>query len=874
MIETTPKTIYLKDYQPPLYQIASVDLRFDLYNDKTLVQSTLLFQLNKVHPLYEEKNPRALVLQGEKLVLQSIQLDGRVLSRDEYQVDPKALTVFNVPEHFSLEIKTEIYPDKNTELAGLFRPKTLFCTQCESEGFRRITYYLDRPDVMSKFTTTIYANKHQYPVLLSNGNCIARGDVDNERHWVKWEDPFLKPCYLFALVAGDLVSIEDYFVTKSGRLVTLKIFVERENLDKCQHAMEALKKSMRWDENTYGREYDLDIYMIVAVNDFNMGAMENKGLNVFNSKYILARPETATDFDYQHIDAVVGHEYFHNWSGNRVTCRDWFQLSLKEGLTVFREHHFSKDISESPISLIENVRILRSHQFAEDSGPMAHSVRPESYMEINNFYTMTVYEKGAEVIRMIKTLLGWETFRRGMDLYFERHDGQAVTTDDFVAAMESASNQDLSQFKLWYQQAGTPEIRAQERYDEKTKIYYLTLKQFCPPTPEQPIKQPMVIPVAIGLLDKTGNNMLPKTEILILKEKEQTFSFTDIQHQPVLSLLREFSAPVKVHRDITDEQLAFLLAHDSDDFSKWDAGQKLTERLIWKLVEDHQKNRALAVPASWLEAYCAMMNDNALSSALKSEILILPTISYLLELGQSTDITAIAAVRLFLKKSLAENLKNEFFSLYKAHLTSDRYVYSPAAVAARGLKNVCLSYLLLNTDPKGLDCCMQQWESANNMTDALGVLNALSNWQGVERQTVLNAFYEQWKHDPLVLDKWFRVQASAELPSTLEVVKSLMRHPAFEITNPNKVYSLIGAFSANLVCFHDQSGAGYTFLADVVLQLDKLNPQVASRMVRAFTSWKRFDSERQAKMKVQLERIKSQRNLSGDIFEIVSKCLV
>ncbi|MBP9764194.1 MAG: aminopeptidase N [Gammaproteobacteria bacterium] len=874
MIEATPKTIYLKDYQPPLYQIASIDLKFDLYDDKTLVHSTLVCQLNKAHPAYQEKNPRTLILNGEKLVLHAIQLDGRTLSSSEYQVDSKSLTLFNVPEHFRLEIKTEIYPDKNTELAGLFRSKTLFCTQCESEGFRRMTYYLDRPDVMSKFTTTISADKYQYPVLLSNGNCVARGNADNGRHWVKWEDPFLKPCYLFALVSGDLVSIEDYFVTKTGRLVTLKIFVERENLDKCPYAMEALKKSMRWDEDTYGREYDLDIYMIVAVNDFNMGAMENKGLNVFNSKYILARPETATDSDYQNIDAVVGHEYFHNWSGNRVTCRDWFQLSLKEGLTVFREHHFSKDISKSPISLIENVRILRSHQFAEDSGPMAHSVRPEAYMEINNFYTMTVYEKGAEVIRMLKTLLGWETFRSAMDLYFERHDGQAVTTDDFVAAMEAASKQDLSQFKLWYQQAGTPEVTVQERYEEKTKTYYLTLKQFCPPTPEQPTKQPMVIPVAVGLLDKVGNNLLSQSEILILKEKEQTFSFPNIQYQPILSVLREFSAPVKVHRDVTDEQLAFLLAHDSDDFSKWDASQKLTERLIWKLIRDYQAKRILEVPRLWLEAYRAIMIDNALNPALKSEILTLPVMSYLLELGESTDIDAIAAVRLFLRKSLAENLKDAFLSLYKTHSSAERYVYSPVAVAARKLKNVCLSYLLLAGDSRGLDCCMQQWKSANNMTDALGVLNALSNSQGLESQTVLDEFYDKWKHDPLVLDKWFRVQACAELPNTVEVVKSLMQHPAFEITNPNKVYSLIGAFSANLVCFHDKSGSGYTFLADVVLELDKLNPQVASRMVRAFTSWKRFDSGRQEKMKAQLERIKSQKNLSGDIFEIVSKCLV
>lgn len=866
MIETKPKTIYLKDYQPPLFQIVSIDLKFDLFDDKTLVQSTLLCKkLNKDQQL--------LVLHGEKLLLRTIKLDDRVLSVNEYQVDSKSLSIFNVPEQFHLEITTEIYPDKNTELAGLFCSKALFCTQCESEGFRRITYYLDRPDVMSKFTTTICADKQRYPVLLSNGNPIARGNAAGERHWVKWEDPFLKPCYLFALVAGDLVSIEDYFVTFSGRLVTLKIFVERENLDKCQHAMEALKKSMRWDENTYGREYDLDIYMIVAVNDFNMGAMENKGLNIFNSKYILARPETATDFDYQHIDAVVGHEYFHNWSGNRVTCRDWFQLSLKEGLTVFREHHFSNDISESPVSLIENVRTLRSHQFVEDSSPMAHSVRPESYMEINNFYTMTVYEKGAELIRMLKILLGWETFRRGMDLYFERHDGQAVTTDDFVAAMETASNQDLTQFKLWYQQAGTPEITVLERYDENSKTYSLTLKQFCPPTPNHPIKKPMVIPVAVGLLDKAGNNILPKTEVLVLREKEQTFNFPNISAEPVLSLLREFSAPVKIHAEITDEQLAFLLAHDSDDFNKWDSGQKLTERLIWKLVADYQSKQPLKVSQLWLEAHRAILIDPSLNVALKSEILTLPSVSYLLELGQSSDIDAIFAVRTFLKKSLAQNLKELFLVLYQAHTSSNRYAYTPSAVAARGLKNSCLGYLVLAADTTGIDLCMNQWKTANNMTDALAVLTVLSNWIGIERQTVLDQFYEHWKHDTLVLDKWFRVQALSELPDTLAVVKGLMQHPAFEITNPNKVYSLIGAFSGNLVHFHDKSGAGYTFLADVVLQLDKLNPQVASRMVRAFTSWKRFDTERQGKMRTQLERIKNQKNLSGDVFEIVSKCL-
>jgi aminopeptidase N len=866
------KSVYLKDYQSPAYCIEKIDLIFDLQQDKTEVISTLQVVRNKTIMVQGEP---AIVLQGKKLLLQSLQLNDRVLTAGEYQLDDETLTIPNVPAAFTLQLKTEIHPEKNTELSGLYRSETLFCTQCEAEGFRRITYYPDRPDVMAKFTTTIYADKRHYPVLLSNGNCVQKGEVDEKRHWVKWEDPFLKPCYLFALVAGDLVAVEDYFVTRSGRLVTLKIYVERQNQDKCQHALEALKKAMKWDEDTYGREYDLDIYMIVAVNDFNMGAMENKGLNIFNAKYVLARPETATDIDYQRIDAVVGHEYFHNWSGNRVTCRDWFQLSLKEGLTVFREHQFSADISGSPVSLIENVRYLRSTQFAEDASPMAHPVQPASYIEINNFYTTTIYEKGAELIRMLKALLGWENFRKGMDLYFERHDGQAVTIEHFVAAMENVSGLDLAQFRLWYHQAGTPEVTFQEHYDASTKTYSLTLKQSCPSTPSQSTKEPMVIPVAVGLLDQGGQDLF-QTEIVVLKQKEQVFSFPNINCLPVLSLLREFSTPVRIRGNRTDETLAFLLAHDSDHFARWDAGQTLTEQLLWRLVEAYKNKKTLSVPTFWLEAHQAVLLDKKLHTALKVELLTLPALSYLIELKESVDIDAVHAVRTFLKQKLSQYLKTTFLETYQQclDLMGDRYCYSATNAAHRRLKELCLSYLLLTGERQAIDLCMTQWQRANNMTDALAVLNALSNWTGNERTIVLQQFYERWRYDPLVLDKWFRVQALSELPHTLEVVKNLTNHPNFNINNPNKVYALIGSFTAgNLVCFHEASGLAYQFLADKIIQLDQINPQVSARMARAFLSWKRFSSDRQEKIKIQLERLLNQPGLSKDVFEIVSKCL-
>jgi aminopeptidase N len=863
------KTIYLREYQAPHYWVDTVDLVFDLHDNYTEVKATLVCQRNTT--IATDKAP--FILQGEELELISIKLEGKTVSSDEYQLTSDTLTILSVPAQFTVEIINRIYPDKNTQLSGLYRSKALFCTQCEAEGFRRITFFPDRPDIMAKFTTTIYADKKQYPVLLSNGNCVAKGSKEN-RHWVKWEDPSKKPCYLFALVAGNLVALEDHFVTTSGRLVTLKIYVEWENQDKCAHAMSALKKSMKWDEETYGREYDLDIYMIVAVNDFNMGAMENKGLNIFNSKYILARPETATDGDFQNIDSVVGHEYFHNWSGNRVTCRDWFQLSLKEGFTVFRDQHFSADITQSPISLIENAAGLRSHQFSEDAGPLAHPVRPESYVEINNFYTSTVYEKGAEVIRMLKTLLGWDTFRRGTDLYFERHDGQAVTTEDFVAAMESVSGQELTQFKLWYSQAGTPEIEAQEQYDQAKQEYHLTLSQKCRPTPGQPIKLPMHIPIAVGLLDSKGSDLLKHNEILSLKEKQQTFTFTSISEKPMLSLLRSFSAPVKIISPLTNEELSFLLAHDSDDFNRWDAGQKLSERVILKLVKDVQEKKPLKIDSHWLQAHLAVLENTQLNRALKVEILSLPSTAYLIEMMKPADTDAVYAVKKFLLLEMAKAGKATFLKLYHENKLPNRYQYTTEDTEKRALKNLGLAYLLQMKEPEHIKLCMDQWLTASNMTDSFAALSILCDIDCSERKEALNSFYDRWQHDPLVVDKWLRVQAMADLPNTLETVQSLMNHPAFDISNPNKVYSLIGAFGGgNTVHFHHKEGKAYQFLADVILKIDPLNPQVASRMVGPLTFWKLFDTDRQAKMCAQLKRIQSTPNLSRDVLEIVNKCL-
>ncbi len=879
------KTIYLKDYAPPDYLIETTMLEFDLDGTQTRVKSLLTIVSNHDR----SAGLRPLVLNHGDLPLKAIRLDGRPLSEQEYVRDAALLTIPVLPERCSLEIETEINPRDNTELSGLFMSGSGFFTQCEAEGFRKITYYIDRPDVMARFFITIIADKAKVPVLLSNGNLIGSGEMKDGRHFAKWHDPFPKPAYLFALVAGNLARIEDRFTTMSGRDVTLHIYVQHHNKDKCDHAMDSLKKAMKWDEETYGREYDLDIFMIVATDDFNMGAMENKGLNVFNSKYVLAKAETATDGDFQGILGVVGHEYFHNWSGDRVTCRDWFQLSLKEGFTVFRDQQFMEDMTSPGVQRINDVNILRSHQFREDSGPMAHPVRPESYVEINNFYTLTVYNKGAEVIRMMRAILGPTGFRKGTDLYFSRHDGQAVTTDDFVKAMEDATGADLSQFKLWYSQAGTPELSVSRFYDQKAMTYTLTCKQTCPPTPGQPEKKPFHIPVALGLLGKDGREIMlnqlfaPKggsescegTTVLELMNTEETFVFTNIPEQPVPSVLRGFSAPVKVMLDLTDDERLFLMANDPDEFNRWDAGQQLAVKLILKLITDLQEGNTLTLDQSFIAAFKKTLESSMQDKAFQAFALALPGETYLADFMEVIDPAAIHEARQFVQKSLAAELKVPFLDVYHRNQDTGPYRHDQEAIGRRSLKNICLAYLAELEDEDSRALCMEQFKTGGNMTDVVTALANLSNIDCPERSAALAAFYGKWKDDPLVMDKWLSIQAMSGLPFALDIVKALTRHSAFNIKNPNKVRALIGAFSqGNPVRFHDPDGAGYVFLADHILVIDPMNPQIAARLVNPFTLWNRYDEKRKALMKAQLERILNAPRLSRDTHEVVSKSLV
>ncbi|MCK5898270.1 MAG: aminopeptidase N, partial [Methylococcales bacterium] len=753
----------------------------------------------------------------------------------------------------------------------------MLCTQCEAEGFRKITYYLDRPDVMAKFTTTIIADKIQYPILLSNGNQIDAGELDNNRHWVKWEDPFAKPCYLFALVAGQLEVIEDHFTTFTGRKIALQIFVEMADKDKCQHAMNSLKAAMTWDEKIYGREYDLDRYMIVAVSHFNMGAMENKGLNIFNTKFVLASPDTATDKDYEGIAAVIAHEYFHNWSGNRVTCRDWFQLSLKEGFTVFRDQEFSADHGSPAVKRIEDVNLLRMHQFAEDAGPLAHPIRPESYIEINNFYTLTIYEKGAEVIRMLHTILGKEKFRAGSDLYFDRHDGQAVTCDDFIQAMEEASSISLQQFKRWYTQVGTPVVNVLETYDSQTQTLTLTLEQ------HHQAPQPLQIPIKIGLLNaKNGSVEKIQQEasvavdemVLSLTQKSQQFIFKNLKAQPVVSLLRSFSAPIKVNFSQTPKTLAFLLSHDTDTFNRWEAGQKLAVHLIFSLVEDIQQDRALQLDSLFLEAFKNILSQQWGDLAYFSLLLTLPAELYLAEQMTPIDVDAIHQAREFIKRQLAEKFQHQFSALYQKHHQDHSAQLDAISMGNRCIKNCCLTYLSQLNTPETQQLMAKQFESARNMTDKIAALGFIINNQHPQQSHYLESFYQQWQHDALVIDKWFALQATSSHTQTFKNVQALLKHDAFDLKNPNRMRSLIGSFSrGNPVRYHAKNGEGYQFLADHVILLNAINPQVASRMLTTLTQWQRFDQSRQKLMKMQLERIVNTKNISKDVYELASKSL-
>lgn len=876
----TPKTTYRKDYIPPAYKIPAVDLRFELGEEATLVHARL-----RVVRAAAALPGTPLLLDGQELELLSLTVDGEVLPLERYRQDEQGLILLNPPESFEIATLVRIQPQNNTMLEGLYRSNGLFCTQCEAEGFRKITYFLDRPDVMTVFTTTLVAEPTHCPVLLSNGNRVKSGELGDGRHWATWHDPFPKPCYLFALVAGQLGALEDTFVTHSGRSIDLKIYAEPQYLDQCGHAMAALKQAMHWDEQRFGLEYDLDLYQIVAVGDFNMGAMENKGLNIFNTKYVLAKPETATDTDYQGILTVIGHEYFHNWTGNRVTCRDWFQLSLKEGLTVFRDQEFSADLGSRGVERIEDVRILRASQFPQDAGPMAHPVRPDSYIEINNFYTVTVYNKGAEVVRMLQTLLGREGFRRGMDLYFQRHDGQAVTCDDFVAAMADANQADLAQFKRWYSQAGTPELRVSDAYDAALSEYTLTVRQSCPPTPEQLDKQPLHIPLAVGLLGADGHDLPLQlsgetrlgatTRVLELRDPEHIFRFINVPTRPVPSLLRGFSAPAKLVIDETDEDLRFRLAHDSDDFNRWDAGQTLAVRTMLALIEDHHQGGHWALSQSFSAAFGQMLNADT-DPALLAQALILPGESYLAEQAAVVDVEAIHAARTFVRRVLAERLHSSFLTTYRTLRDQDRgdYRIDAGAMARRALKSVCLDYLMRIDDAAARALCLEQFHTADNMTDQFGALAALTDSAGPERHEALATFYERWQGDALVVDKWLSLQATASLPGTLKAVKELMSHEAFSLRNPNKVRALIGAFcQANPLHFHAADGGGYIFFADQVLALNALNPQIAARLMTALSRWRRFDTARQEKMRGQLERILASPQLSPDVYEIAFKTL-
>nr|PNR47635.1 hypothetical protein PHYPA_012108 [Physcomitrium patens] len=882
-VKETPKEIFLKDYKAPHYAFEKVNLKFVLGEEKTLVTSNI-----RVLPRSSDGAP--LILDGERLNLVTLNINGSPVPEGSYKFNSRQLNITSLPTSpFDMEIVTEIEPQNNTSLEGLYKSSGNFCTQCEAEGFRKITYFQDRPDVMSKFTTRIEADKTLYPVLLSNGNLVDEGDLADGKHFAVWDDPWTKPCYLFALVAGQLVSRDDSFTTMSGRKVALRIWTPPQDIPKTVHAMKSLQLAMKWDEEVFGLEYDLDLFNIVAVPDFNMGAMENKSLNIFNSRLVLASPETATDADYAAIEGVIGHEYFHNWTGNRVTCRDWFQLSLKEGLTVFRDQEFSSDMGSRGVKRIADVGRLRTAQFSQDAGPMAHPVRPHSYIKMDNFYTVT----GAEVVRMYQTLLGNAGFRKGMDLYFQRHDGQAVTCEEFLAAMFDANNVKFPTFPLWYAQAGTPTLTVTTSYDAGAQTFTIKCKQEVPPTPGQLKKEPMLLPLAVGLLDSHGHDMrltsvkdgtslhnltsvdgdYTTTAVLHVDKAEQEFTFVNITEKPVPSLLRNFSAPVRLVSDVTNDDLFFLLAHDSDQFNRWEAGQTLSRKLMLDLISAQQKGEDLSVDSAFIEGMRSTVMDSSLDKEFVAKCLTLPTESEIADLMDVADPDAIHNVRRFIIMEIATNMRDVLLKMVEANRSSATYDPSHVHRAQRALKNVALGYLAMLNEPEIIDLAVNENKNATNMTDQVSALAAICQNSGDARSKALAEFYEQWKDETLVMNKWLALQAMSNIPGNVENVRGLMEHPAFDIRNPNKVYSLIGGFCASAVNFHAKDGSGYTFLADVVLQLDKLNPQVASRMVSAFSRWRRFDEGRQALAKAQLERITSQDGLSDNVFEIASKSL-
>ena len=880
-----PQAVFRKDYRSPDYWIDTVDLEFDLGAEETRVRCTLT--IRRREDVVGDAPP--LVLVGEDLECLGVWLDGEALPASGYHAGDDGLRIDSPPARFRLETLVRINPQANTRLSGLYCTSGNFCTQCEAMGFRRITYFLDRPDVMARYTTTIVADKTTCPVMLSNGNRVEEEDLDNGRHRVRWEDPFPKPSYLFALVAGDLSAHRGSFTTRGGRKVELEIWVEPQNIERCEHALESLKRAMAWDEEVFGLEYDLDIYMVVAVNDFNMGAMENKGLNVFNSKYVLALPETATDGDYEGVERVIGHEYFHNWTGNRVTCRDWFQLTLKEGLTVFRDQQFGADMTSAAVTRIEDVKLLRAAQFSEDAGPMAHPIRPESYISMDNFYTSTVYNKGAEVIRMYHTLLGSEGFRRGMDLYFERHDGEAVTCDDFRDAMATAGGRNLDQFGRWYNQAGTPLVEAEGSFEAKTGRYSLTLKQSYPDADRSSAKgetrEVLHIPVAVGLLDSEGGDLALElegepvaaegpTRILELTEAEQTFSFRGLPERPVASLLRGFSAPVRFKMKRSREELAFLMGRDSDPFNRWDAGQQLATDLLLELARGTAPSGALDLDPLYADAFGRVLEDPQLDGSLKALALTLPGEKVLGQEMETIDPDALHRARESMREALASQHGEALEAAYTTNVAEGPYSNDKRAIHRRRLKNCALAYWMTGGSEAALAAAADQLRSADNMSDAEAALAVLADTVSDARDEGLASFYARWSDDPLVVDKWFAIQAGSRRSDTFEQVLALAGHAAFSLKNPNRVRALVGTFcSANPVHFNRPDGGGYRFLADKVIELDPLNPQAAARMVSIFNPWRRYDAGRQALMQAELERIGERPGLSKDVFEIVTRAL-
>jgi aminopeptidase N len=874
------RPVRLEDYRQPDWLVETVELDVSLDPAATRVRATLTLRPNG-----NGAAPAPLVLDGDALDLRALKVDGATLPPEQFVATADRLTIAQPPHRpFRLEIETVIDPSANTQLMGLYRSGPIYCTQCEAEGFRRITYFPDRPDVMAVYTTRIEADKADAPVLLANGNLIASGDVPGtSRHFAVWHDPFPKPSYLFALVGGKLACVEDRFRTMSGREVTLRIYVEAGKEARCVYAMDSLKRAMRWDETAFGREYDLDIFMIVAVCDFNMGAMENKGLNVFNDKYVLASPETATDSDFERIEAIIAHEYFHNWTGNRITCRDWFQLCLKEGLTVFRDQEFSADARSRAVERISDVRGLRAHQFVEDAGPLAHPVRPRLYHEINNFYTATVYEKGAEVVRMLKTLLGPEMFRQGMDLYFTRHDGEAATIEQFVQCFADISRADLAQFMLWYSQAGTPEVVAAGGYDAQARTYRLDVAQTVPATPGQPSKEPMVIPFAIGLVGRDGRDLALKLSdgralergVLTLTKPAESFVFGDIGEPPVPSLNRGFSAPIKLIADLSADELRFLAAHDADPFNRWQALQTLATRLLLDNVSSLRAAQPIRRDSGLLDALGATLDDGTLEPAFVALALTPPGESDLArEIGRDVDPDAIFAARFALQAEMGKHLAGSLFDHYRRLSESRPYTPDAAGAGRRALRNTCLSLLVATRQRDVISLAARQYQDADNMTDRMAALSTLSLCDVPERAATLDDFYARYDGDPLIIDKWFTLQATIPEPGTLDRVKALTAHPAFSFTNPNRVRALIHAFAlANQKEFNRADGAGYDFVVDTVLALDRKNPQLAARLLSALKSWRVLEPGRRAMAEKALQRVAAASSRSPDVADIVQRAL-